>query len=126
MGDGPLKVSDQSEPRAISHAFVEAFGALQIRETQDFNGPEQEGAGLYQVKQFGDVPKKGERCLTNFAYVALHRQGPNLIVVTKALAEKVLIEDGRATGLSYRSGGQRVDLRARREVILSAGIPTRR
>ncbi|MBD3788686.1 MAG: GMC family oxidoreductase N-terminal domain-containing protein, partial [Sphingomonadales bacterium] len=46
---GPLQVGDQSAPRAISSAFLEACAGLQIPRTQDFNGPRQEGAGLFQV-----------------------------------------------------------------------------
>ncbi|TGS79733.1 GMC family oxidoreductase, partial [Mesorhizobium sp. M2D.F.Ca.ET.178.01.1.1] len=47
-GDGPLRVAEQQEPRSISKAFVEACAENQIRRNDDFNGPEQEGAGLYQ------------------------------------------------------------------------------
>ncbi len=45
----------------------------------------------------------------------------NVTVETDALATKVLVENGRATGLRYRSGGAEHVARARREVLLSAG-----
>ena len=53
-GDGPLKVSNQKSPRPLARAFLDACAENQIRLNDDFNGPEQEGAGLYQVTQFRD------------------------------------------------------------------------
>ncbi len=46
---------------------------------------------------------------------------PNLTVISRALACRILVEDGRATGLRYRHRGRVHEIRARREVILSAG-----
>ena len=51
---GPLQVGDQRRPRPISRAFVEACGAVGCPPNPDFNGPVQEGSGLYQVTQFWD------------------------------------------------------------------------
>lgn len=116
--DGPLQVGDQSEPRAISHAFVDAAAQAQVPLNDDFNGASQEGAGLYQVTQFHDGPKRGERCSAAAAYLpGPVRQRANLTVKTKALARRIVLEDGRAVGVELRDG----TLRARREVILSAG-----
>ena len=54
-GDGPLQGRRTSRsPRPLASAFVEACAENQIRLNDDFNGPEQEGAGLYQVTQFWD------------------------------------------------------------------------
>ncbi len=119
--DGPLQVADQSAPAAISRAFVEACGEAQIPENTDFNGHAQEGAGLYQVTQFHAGPHKGERCSAAAAYLHPVMARPNLTVITKRLVEKVTVEEGRATGLTIRRGGQRQAIRARREVIVSAG-----
>jgi choline dehydrogenase-like flavoprotein len=119
--DGPLKVCDQSAPRAISAAFLEACAHLQIPRNSDFNGPRQEGAGFYQVTQFSDGPQRGERCSAAAAYLFPAMARPNLTVMTRAQAERVLIEGGRATGLRYRRRGRLHEMRARHEVILSAG-----
>lgn len=119
---GPLQVSDQSEPRPISHAFVAAAGEAQIRQNPDFNGAEQEGAGLYQVTHFYDGPARGERCSAAAGYLPDTVQArPNLTILTRAQAEKILVENGRATGVQIRHQRKRQQLRARREVILSAG-----
>ncbi len=119
--DGPLQVADQRQPRAISRAFVEAAAALQIEENDDFNGPRQEGAGLYQVTQFHDGPRKGERCSAAAAYLHPVMGRPNLTVMTGTRVQRVTFDSRRATGLEVRRGRQPVALRARREVILSLG-----
>jgi Choline dehydrogenase and related flavoproteins len=118
---GPLQVGDQSSPCAISRAFIAAAGLLQVRETDDFNGPEQEGAGLYQVTQFFDGEKRGERCSAAAAYLHPVMGRPNLHVVTGAHATKVVLEGRRATGVLYRRGRRPMQVSARREVIVSAG-----
>jgi len=118
---GPLQVGDQKQPRAVSQAFVEACAETQVRPNGDFNGPEQEGAGLYQVTQFFDGAKKGERCSAAAAYLHPAMNRPNLHVVTKAHATRIEMDGRRATGLRYRKGRQEFTVRARREVIVSGG-----
>ncbi|QGX96821.1 glucose-methanol-choline oxidoreductase [Roseovarius faecimaris] len=119
--DGPLQVGDQSKPRGISQAFLDAAQALQIPLNEDFNGPRQEGAGLYQVTQYFDGPKRGERCSAAAAYLhpVLHR--PNLTVLTRACAERISFDGTRATGLMVRHRRRSIALKARREVIVSGG-----
>ncbi len=120
--DGPLQVAEQSEPRAITHAFVEAAACQQVRQTDDFNGLRQEGAGLYQVTQFHTGPHRGERCSAAAAYLSpTVRQRPNLAILTKTIAMKVVIEGGRATGVVIDRAGRREVVEARREVVLSGG-----
>lgn len=120
-GSGPLQVAEQSEPREITHAFIEACAQKQIRQTNDFNGADQEGVGLYQVTQFHEGPHKGERCSAAAAYLRGLGARPNLTVLTRSHAQKILFEDKRATGLRITRSGKTVDIRARREVILCGG-----
>jgi len=119
--DGPLQVADQRHPRAISRAFLQAAGACQLPETDDFNGALQDGAGLYQVTQFHHGPRKGERCSAAAAYLHPAMARPNLTVLTATRALRVRVEDDRATGLVVRRRGRQLALKARREVILSLG-----
>ncbi|MBO9476520.1 GMC family oxidoreductase N-terminal domain-containing protein [Shimia sp. R11_0] len=118
---GPLQVGDQAEPRPINDAFIEACNRHQIRSTTDFNGPDQEGAGHYQVTQFYEGDHKGERCSAAAAYLRENLHRPNLTVMTKTQARKVLTEGRRATGLEIKRAGQVQALTARKEVILSSG-----
>ena len=120
--DGPLQVADQSEPRAITHAFLDAAESLQIRRNPDFNGPKQEGAGLYQVTQHYKGKQKGERCSAASAYLfPVQMARPNLTILTKTQVSKVILEEGRAVGVEYKQGGKVHHAKANKEVILSAG-----
>jgi choline dehydrogenase-like flavoprotein len=119
--DGPLQVADQSAPAAISRAFVEACGQVQIPETADFNAPPYAGAGLYQVTQFHSGPQRGERCSAAAAYVHPVMGRPNLTVLTRLQVRRVLLEGGRAVGVEAGRGTRRLRIEARREVILAAG-----
>lgn len=119
--DGPLQVAEQSEPRPITHAFVEAATRQQIRQTTDFNGPEQEGVGLYQVTQFHKGARKGERCSAAEAYLFGAMKRSNLMIMTKTQARRVVMDGTRATGVEIQHKGKRMIVEANREVILSAG-----
>lgn len=119
--EGPLQVADQRRPRPISRAFVAACAEMQYPLNADFNGETQEGAGLYQVTQFWDGPSKGERCSAAAAWLHPVLGRPNLTVLTRARAEKIVIEEGRAVGALVRRGRRQMRLGARREVIVSAG-----
>lgn len=118
---GPLQVGDQAFARPITRAFVEAAERCQIRRNEDFNGLEQEGVGLYQVTQFWDGPRRGERCSAAAAYLHPVMDRPNLHVITRAHATEIVFDGKRATGVRYRRRIGGGEVRARREVIVSAG-----
>jgi choline dehydrogenase-like flavoprotein len=113
-GDGPLSVSDQHWPNPGSRAFVASAGQLQLGTNADFNGAQQDGFGLYQVTQKG-----GERWSAARAY--LGNPPANLAIQTGVQVERIVIEQGRATGVAIRSGGQSRVLHAAAGVVLSAG-----
>jgi choline dehydrogenase-like flavoprotein len=113
-GEGPLNVMDQHYPNAGSNAFVEAAAQLQLPRNTDFNGERQDGFGLYQVTQKG-----GERWSAARAYV--EPSGKNLHVITNAMTERLVTENGRVTGAVIREGAGRRVIRARGAVVLSAG-----
>ncbi|MDR6833112.1 MULTISPECIES: GMC family oxidoreductase N-terminal domain-containing protein [unclassified Sphingopyxis] len=114
--EGPLNVMDQRWPNVTSRRFIESAAALQLPRTGDFNAPNNEGFGLYQVTQKG-----GERWSAARAYVEPLRGRANLDIRTGALVEKIIVEDGRATGVMIRRRGRQEILRARGGVVLSAG-----
>jgi len=118
---GPLQVRDQASPSPATHAFIEAAEAMQMPRNDDFNGDRQDGAGLFHVTQFHSGPRRGQRCSAAAAYLHPVLTRPNLTVLTGALAEGIEVQDGRATGVTLRQGRRRQTVRARREVILSAG-----
>ncbi len=118
---GALQVADQSAPFALSRAFVDACAQAGLPENRDFNGPVQEGAGLYQVTQFWEGPRRGERCSAAAAWLFPALGRANLAVLTGALVDRITVTEGRATGAIVRMGRRTLTLRARREVILTAG-----
>ena len=116
-GDGgPLWVSDQQYANRASRAFVESAAALQLTETDDFNDETQAGFGLYQVTQ-----KDGERWSASRAYVEPLRGRRNLDVRIGVTVQRLVIEGGRVTGVTYSAGKRERTVRARGGVVLSAG-----
>ncbi|RIK85703.1 MAG: glucose-methanol-choline oxidoreductase [Hyphomicrobiales bacterium] len=115
--DGPLWVSDLRTQNPFHDRILQAARQTGLPVTQDFNGAEQEGVGVYQVTQ-----KEGERCSAARAYLFPHmgKRG-NLHVETRTHVARVVVEDGRAVGVETVGGGRRRFVRARREVVLSAG-----
>jgi choline dehydrogenase-like flavoprotein len=118
---GPLQVSNQKSPRPITEAFVQAGEALQLQRRDDFNQGDNEGIGQFQVTQFHDADRNGERCSAAAAYLhpVMHRS--NLTVITHAHATRILFEGKRATGVEYRHGRESKTVQAKREVILCGG-----
>jgi choline dehydrogenase-like flavoprotein len=115
--DGPLNVMDQHYPQRGSRAFVEAAAELQLPRNADFNGANQDGFGLYQVTQ-----KAGERWSAARAYLEPAVAAGRLATITGALTERVIVENGRVTGVVIRQGwNRRRTIKARAAVILSAG-----
>ena len=74
-GDGPLTVSDLRHVNPLSHVFVEAGQQAGLTANDDFNGPRQEGVGLYQVTQ-----RDGARCSAAVAYLDPARPRKNLSI----------------------------------------------
>jgi len=121
-GSGPLQVSDQQSPRPITQAFVEAAHAVGMPLRKDFNSGDNEGVGIYQVTQFHGGKRNGERCSAAAAYLhPIMGQRPNLTVRTQMRATRILFDGKRAVGVCYRQTGQEFRVKAKREVILTAG-----
>lgn len=120
--NGPLQVSDQRSPRPLTSAFIESARQMQIPVIDDFNTGDNYGAGLYQVTQFHDADKAGQRCSAAAGYLhPIAGQRPNLTILTQTRAAKILFDGKRATGIEYLQNGKRLQAMARREVILSGG-----
>ncbi|MES3015290.1 MAG: GMC family oxidoreductase N-terminal domain-containing protein, partial [Pseudomonadota bacterium] len=113
---GPLNVMDLRSPNRFGPVFVEAAAQAGFPKTVDFNGPVQEGVGLYQVTQ-----KNGERCSAAKAYLTPNLGRKNLTVMTGAHTTRILLEGKRAVGVEVRVNGALQQLKATREVLLSAG-----
>ncbi len=112
---GPLHTSNRRHPLALSEVFVTAAVEAGIPHTDDFNGPQFEGAGHYDA-----TIKDGSRWSAARAYLTPVMNRPNLEVRTGVQVERVLFSGGSATGVRYTRGG-RIETVLARETILSGG-----
>ncbi len=114
---GPLFISaNRRGLHPLVKDYVAACESAGLPENADFNGAEQEGAGIYQM-----TIKSARRNSTARAFLRPAMKRPNCRVVTGAHVTRVVIEGGRAVGVEYLKDGQRHVLRAKAEVILSGG-----
>jgi choline dehydrogenase len=119
-GSGPLSVSDLRHSNVLSHAFIEAGTQAGYPGNDDFNGPVQEGFGLYQVTQ-----RDGARCSSAVAYLKPAKSRHNLVVHTGVTVSRITFEasaDGpRASGVTCTHRGKPFHFPAAREVLLCGG-----
>lgn len=113
--DGPLHVTRGRRDNPLFDAFVQAGQQAGYEVTGDYNGEKQEGFGPMEQTVW-----KGRRWSAANAYLKPALKLPNCEIV-RGLVERIVIEEGRATGVQVRRGGTSQIIRARREVILSAG-----
>ena len=113
---GPLRVEDRRYTHPLTYSWLESAVSTGLKPNEDFNGVEQEGAGLYQV-----TCKKGRRWSVADGYLGPSLSRSNLTVRTGALASRVLIEDGRAVGVAYQHGRGEQLAYAGAEVVLAGG-----
>jgi len=113
---GPLNVADLRYVNPLSRAFVEACKETGIPENSDFNGAENEGAGIYQTTQ-----KNGARWSTVNAYLKPALKRPNLTVRSETQVARIVVEHDRATGVTYMKNGQIETALANREVLVCGG-----
>jgi choline dehydrogenase len=114
---GPLRVSEQRSPRPMNKRLLAASEAAGIPRIADYNGPEQDGASMFQVTQ-----KDGKRFSAADAYLRPAMTRPNLEVRSGVTVLGIQLEGSRAVGVKVRKGrsGSEI-LRAGQEVLLSAG-----
>ena len=114
---GPLNVADPVWVSGLAERFVAAADAAGVARTDDFNGAEQEGAGVVQVTQ-----KRGRRWSAADAFLhPIRKERDNLEVLTGALAHRIVLEGDRAVGVEYEHKGAQQTARAEGEVIVCGG-----
>ena len=113
---GPVNVRRPPRPNRLNSDFIAATHSLGFPLASDFTGADSEGVGLRQ----GTI-RAGRRDSTARAFLRPAVRRGNVTVRTEALALRVIVENGRAVGVAYEQGGGRHEVRAGREVILSAG-----
>ncbi|HEX3783602.1 MAG TPA: GMC family oxidoreductase N-terminal domain-containing protein [Pseudonocardiaceae bacterium] len=114
--NGPLHVEDRRYTHELSKAWVEAAVAWGLKPTDDFNGPEQDGAGHYQV-----TCRNGRRWSTADAYLRPALDRSNLTVRTNAPSTGVELSGNRAVGVNYLRDGAPTTAYADQEVLVCGG-----
>jgi len=117
-GEGPLRVSKAASPNPIYKATVEAGRQAGHPITNDFNGYQQEGWGPYQL-----TVHDGQRWSAARAYLHPALSRPNLTCITGARTSRIVVENGRATGVEYIDAktNKKQVVQADKEVLLCAG-----
>lgn len=113
---GPIACSDINERHELMDAIIRAGNELGVPTTDDFNGAKQEGVGYFQL-----FTRNGWRSSAAVGYLRPARKRHNLTVETSAYVTQILCEGRRAAGVRYERDGRSVEIRAAREVLLSAG-----
>ena len=113
---GPVAVSDGRYISALGRAFVAGCEEIGIPPIDDFNGARAVGAGFFQVTQ-----RRGRRS-SAADYLRHTAGGARVSVHLGSRVVRVLMDGGRATGVALANGRTMSRIRARREVILSAGV----
>lgn len=114
--DGPLRVEALKHNDPLSQCFVNASSYVGLPNRADFNRDDREGLGFYDVTQ-----KDGRRWSTAQAYLNPALNRPNLTVITHAVVEKILLNNGRAEGVEARIKDKQCRILASREVLLCGG-----
>ncbi len=113
-----IPVTDMDWIHPVSEAFIEGCVGLGIPRALDYNSGDQAGVGYFQR-----AIRNGRRVSAARAFLKPAMRRPNLEVRTNARASAILFEGKRAVGIRYLAarGAPPREVRARREVILSAG-----
>ena len=116
--NGPIGISPMKDAvHPICHVFLKGCEQAGYRRTDDFNGAQFEGAGIYDVNT-----RNGQRSSSSFEYLHPVLNRKNLTVEREVLVTQVLFDaNRRATGVVVRQNGSTRHFTAKREVILSAG-----
>lgn len=113
---GPLNVTYPRHNSLLNQMFLDAAALNGAPLNADYNGADQRGSFLYQVTHIN-----GERCSAAKGYLTPNMGRGNLKVITHATTSRVVLQGQRAYGVEYLVGHEKRVVKARREVILSAG-----
>jgi choline dehydrogenase len=114
--DGPLYVSPARSAFPFAERFVDACVELGLPRLADVNAPRPDGAGHTQV-----TTRDGRRWSAVDAFLKPRLRDPSLTLVPRAKVLRLHLDGNRCIGVFARSGGRELQIRARAEVILSAG-----
>jgi choline dehydrogenase len=113
---GPIHCTPLTRFDPLSDAFLDACSEAGYRNLPDYNDGSYEGAFYLQYST-----RNGWRNSTPVGYLNPALKRSNLTVLPNAIVTRVVLEGKSATGVAFRLGETSLTVKARREVILSAG-----
>lgn len=109
-------IPDEAHP--LTRAWIDSCRQLGFPVTDDFNGPRGEGVGTYRFTIHRGLRESSAQ---GYLHPALREWPDRIKLRLQALAQRILIKDGRAVGVEYDSGGRTLRAKASRAVVLCAG-----
>ena len=113
---GPVHVSAGKYRYPVAEALIAAGEQMGLPRHEDLNAEDQEGVGYYAHNIH-----RGRRQSAATVFLKPAMKRANVHVVTGAMTDKVIFENGRAVAVEAIINDQRVLYAARGEVILAAG-----
>jgi choline dehydrogenase len=115
--NGALDIKDVSRHlHPMLSNWLGAAAELDLPVTDDFNGPNPEGLGCYQV-----TIRNGRRRSAADAFLRPALRRGNVKLETHAWVSKIRVSGGRATGVEWSRDGEQQVAMADREVIVCGG-----
>jgi choline dehydrogenase-like flavoprotein len=116
-GDGgEMRIERQRLRWDLLDAFREAAAQYGVAKIDDFNRGDNAGVAYFEVTQ-----KRGRRWSAADAFLRPAMKRPDLRIETGAVVNRIVVENGRATGVRFSSGGRSWIARANGEVLLASG-----
>lgn len=113
---GPLGVGMPTMQHPLAQVFVDGCVEYGLRRVDDYCAGDVDGAFLMYATQ-----RNGRRSSAARAFLDDAQSRPNLTIVTDATVDKVVIENGRATGVQFVKDGRTRTVKAGREVLVTSG-----
>jgi len=113
---GPIRITRPGVRHPLSIAFVNAAQQAGYAYNEDTQGEHREGVGPIDV-----TAADGRRYSASYSYLRPVLDRRNLEVITGAQVTRLLFRDRRAIGVEFLQGGQRKQVQAQREILVSAG-----
>jgi choline dehydrogenase len=116
-GGGALDIKDVSPfLHPMRRQWLEVARELDLPTSNDFNGPQPEGLGCYEV-----TIRRGMRYSAADAFLRPALRRPNLALQSGAWVRKIQFDGRRAVGVEFERGGAVQAYSAAREVIVCGG-----
>lgn len=114
--EGPIGVTSLANFDKLADGYIAACKEAGFEYVEDYNDGHYEGASYLQYST-----KRGFRSSSAVGFLRPIKGRANLDIMTDAVVTRVLIEDRQATGVEIRVGGELIQAKASKEVVLAAG-----